>query len=239
LRKYGIPATFFVVTGALEGKNRFLWDEVTSRIRQIQDEGTAEALVREPIPGWLGEKLRLLGTGVPADKVAERVVADMNRVPPDEREAGLAALRRVTPDNAYADPPVLSWDEVREMRRAGMLIGAHTQTHPFLDELELDAARDEIEGSVRTLEERLGEPISLFSYPRGRFKDDLKPILQQLGIEAAVTTDLGRNSPGMNPYELRRFDAGYCRIHAGSDTVLLDVEIQGWFEPLRAGYIPS
>jgi sugar transferase (PEP-CTERM/EpsH1 system associated) len=239
LKKYGIPATFFVVTGALEGKNRFLWDEVTSRVRQIRDEGTLETLLRDSLPGWLAEKVRLLGAGEPADKIAERVVDDMNRVPPGEREAGLSALRRVTPDNAYADPPLMTWDEVREMRRAGMLVGAHTQSHPFLDELDLDAARGEIEGSIRTLEERLGEPISLFSYPRGRFKNDLKPVLQELGIEAAVTTDLGRNSPGVDPYELRRFDAGYCRIHAGRDTVLLDVEIQGWFGPLRAGYTPS
>jgi len=239
LKKYGIPATFFVVTGVLEGKSRFLWDEVTSRVRQIRDEGTAGTLLREPIPGWLAEKLRLLAAGEPADRTAEQVVGSMNRVPPGEREDGLAALRRVTPDSAYADPPVMSWDEVREMRRAGMLLGAHTQTHPFLDELDLAAARSEIEGSIRTLEEHLGEPISLFSYPRGRFKDDLKPLLQELGIEAAVTTELGRNAPGVNPYELRRFDAGYCRIHAGRDTVLLDVEIQGWFGPLRAGVIHS
>jgi sugar transferase (PEP-CTERM/EpsH1 system associated) len=239
LRKYGIPAIFFVVTGALDGKSRFMWDEVVSRIRQIRDEGTAEGLLREPIPDWLAEKLRLLLAGIPAGRVGEQVVRDMNRIPLRERDTALAALRRVTPDSAYADPPILGWDEVREMRRAGMLFGAHTMSHPFLDELDLDAARIEIEGSIRTLGERLGEPVTLFSYPRGRFKEHVKPLLKASGIEAAVTTDLGRNSPGVDLYELRRFDAGYCRIHAGRDTVLLDVEMQGWFQPLRAGHVPS
>jgi sugar transferase (PEP-CTERM/EpsH1 system associated) len=239
LKKYGIPATFFVVTGALDGKNRLMWDEVMSRVRQIHDEGTAGALLREPVPDWLAEKLRLLAAGEPADRVGERIARDMNRVPVRERESGMAALRRVTPDSAYADPPLLSWDEIREMRRAGMLVGAHTVTHPFLDELDETTARNEIQGSVHTLKERLGEPIALFSYPRGRFKESLKPLLQECGIEAAVTTQAGRNSPGVDPYELRRLDAGCCRIHVGGDTVLLDVEIQGWFQPLRAGHVPS
>jgi len=240
LKKYGVPATFFVVTGALDGKNRFLWDEVVSRVRQIHHEGTAGALLRESTPGWLAERLRLLESGEPPETTGERIVRDMNRSRMCEREAGLKVLRDATPgDRGHADPPLLSWDEVREMRRAGMLVGAHTVTHPFLDELDPATARNEIRESIRTLEERLGEPVSLFSYPRGRFKEFVKPFLQESGIEAAVTTETGRNAPGVDPYELRRLDAGCCRIHAGGDTVLLDVEIQGWFQPLRAGNVPS
>lgn len=240
LKKYGIPATFFVVTGALDRKARLLWDEVVTRVRQLKDTGAWDQLLREPLAPWLQEKLRSLGTGEPAETVGERIVRDMNRIPLAERETALAALRRATLEQTrYSDPPLLNWDELREMRRAGMFVGAHTETHPFLDELDSETARREIQNSIRTLNERLGEPITLFSYPRGRFKDDVKGLLRNAGIEAAVTTDLGRNSPGVDPYELRRFDAGYCRIHAGGDPVLLDVEIQGWFQPLRAGHIPS
>ncbi len=236
LKKYGIPATFFVATGVLDGKNRFLWDEVVSRVRQIHDEDTAGTLLREPLPDWLAEKLQLLAAGEPAERIGERILRDMNRVPLHEREAGMAALRRVTPDNAYADPPLLGWDEVGEMRRGGMHFGAHTVSHPFLDELDPATARSEIQGSVRALEEHLGDPVTLFSYPRGRFTEALKPLLQESGIVAAVTTEAGRNYPGMDLYELRRMDAGCCRIHAGGDSVLLDVEIQGWFQPLRAAH---
>jgi len=240
LKKYGVPAIFFVVTGAIEGKTRLLWDEVVSRVRQIDEAGSCEALLREPLPAWLAEKLRSLAGGEQAEIVGERLVRDMNRIPLREREAVMAALRLATADETKQfDPPLLSWDELREMRRAGMLIGAHTRSHPFLDELDAPAARLEIEDSIRTLNERLDEPISFFSYPRGRFKEDVKSWLQAAGIEAAVTTEPGRNSPGIDLYELRRFDAGYCRIHAGRDNVLLDVEMQGWFQPLREGYIPS
>jgi sugar transferase (PEP-CTERM/EpsH1 system associated) len=240
LRKYGIPATFFVVTGALEGTNRFLWDEVVSRVRQIDDQKSAKAILGQPAPSWLKEKLGLLEAGEPAERVGERLVRVMNRTTLAERDQAMDVLRRATGDgDGYVDPPVLSWDEVLEMRRAGMLIGAHTVSHPFLDELGPDAAREEIDQSIQALRQRLDEPISLFSYPRGRYKEDVKPYLREFGIEAAVTTELGRNSPGADLYALRRFDAGYCRIHAARDTVLLDVEIQGWFHPLRAGYIPS
>lgn len=240
LKKYGVPATFFVVTGVMEGKSRLLWDEVVSRIREIKDTRGWEEMHRETMPSWLQEKLGLLEAGEPAETIGERLVRDMNRVPLREREEALQILRRATPGGGKcSDPPLVSWDELREIRRAGMLVGAHTVSHPFLDELDHPAAKQEIEGSITTLAERLDEPITLFSYPRGRFKEEVKRWLQEAGVEAAVTTELGRNSPGTDPYALRRFDAGYCRIHAGPDTVLLDVEIQGWFQPLREGYIPS
>jgi glycosyltransferase involved in cell wall biosynthesis/peptidoglycan/xylan/chitin deacetylase (PgdA/CDA1 family) len=240
LKKYGVPATFFVVTGVMEGKSRLLWDEVVSRVRQIKDTRGWEGLRRETMSPWLNEKINALSAGEPAETIGERLVRDMNRVSLHEREAALEVLRNATIGGAkYTDPPLVSWDELREMRRAGMLIGAHTVTHPFLDELDHPTAKREIEGSIATLTERLDEPITLFSYPRGRFKEEVKTWLQDAGVEAAVTTELGRNSPGTDPYALRRFDAGYCRIHAGPDTVLLDVEIQGWFQPLREGYIPS
>jgi len=240
LKKYGVPATFFVVTGAMEGKTRLLWDEVVSRVREIKDTRAWEKLLREPLPPWFHEKMNRLGAGDPAESTGESLVRDLNRIPRQDRMDALQVLRDATSaDGKYADPPIVGWDELREIRRAGMLIGAHTRTHPFLDELDHAAAKEEIEGSIRTLSERLQEPITLFSYPRGRFKEDVKTWLRDAGIEAAVTTELGRNSPGVDPYELRRFDAGYCRIHAGPDTVLLDVELQGWFEPLRHGSIPS
>ena len=62
-------------------------------------------------------------------------------------------------------PRPLSWEQVREMHRAGIEFGSHTLTHPMLSEVPLNRARLEIAESRRRIES-LGVPVSLFCYPR-------------------------------------------------------------------------
>jgi len=63
--------------------------------------------------------------------------------------------------------PWMTWDQARELRRRGFDIGAHTRTHANLGEIGGDAAREEIVGGRRELEDRLREPVDLFAYPYG------------------------------------------------------------------------
>ncbi len=81
------------------------------------------------------------------------------------------------------------------MRRAGMLIGAHTVTHPILAKLEPSDVRKEISGSKQFLESILEEEINLFAYPNGRPDLDFQmkdaAIVKELGFKAAVTTAWG------------------------------------------------
>ncbi len=68
------------------------------------------------------------------------------------------------------DATGLSWGQVREMQAEGMSIGAHTVTHPNLEELEPPIARREIEQCKQELEERLGIEVPAFAYPFGKPK---------------------------------------------------------------------
>src|SRR5690606_3033243 len=62
---------------------------------------------------------------------------------------------------------MLTWDEVREMRRLGMTIGSHTMTHPNLPSAGAGAARDELAVSRATLAREIDAPVTMFSYPNG------------------------------------------------------------------------
>jgi peptidoglycan/xylan/chitin deacetylase (PgdA/CDA1 family) len=64
----------------------------------------------------------------------------------------------------------LDWSAVREMRRAGMEIGAHTYSHPNLARLDRNAAELEVRRSKEIIEDRLGAPVSLMAYPFGKPK---------------------------------------------------------------------
>jgi peptidoglycan/xylan/chitin deacetylase (PgdA/CDA1 family) len=64
-------------------------------------------------------------------------------------------------------PPLLSWDEVAQLDGGAFRFEAHTVTHPNLLAFDDDAARNEIAGSKRELEERLGREVTAFCYPPG------------------------------------------------------------------------
>jgi peptidoglycan/xylan/chitin deacetylase (PgdA/CDA1 family) len=94
------------------------------------------------------------------------------------------------------EPPVLSWDELAGIAEIPLFtIGAHTVTHPALPTVDDAAAWDEIAGSKRILETRLGRPVALFAYPAGFYGVREARMVRDAGYSAAVTTDPGLNTP--------------------------------------------
>jgi peptidoglycan/xylan/chitin deacetylase (PgdA/CDA1 family) len=61
----------------------------------------------------------------------------------------------------------LSWDQILEMREAGMEIGAHTRSHPNLEHISEDAGMEELSVSKQVLEDRLGQRVTALAYPFG------------------------------------------------------------------------
>jgi peptidoglycan/xylan/chitin deacetylase (PgdA/CDA1 family) len=69
----------------------------------------------------------------------------------------------------WEDPlPPLSWDQVAEMRGAGMSIGSHTWSHRNLAHLSIEAAEADLRRSREVLELRLAEPVRAIAYPWGK-----------------------------------------------------------------------
>ncbi len=80
-------------------------------------------------------------------------------------------------------PPLLGWDDVARLDGGAFRFEAHTVTHPNLLALGDAEARDEIAGSKRELEERLGREVTAFCYPAGFYAD--RDVL--LAAEAGYT----------------------------------------------------
>ncbi len=64
-------------------------------------------------------------------------------------------------------PGMLSWDQLRAVARAGIEVGAHTISHPQLDQLPPELLRKELADSKDELESRLGQPVRGVAYPFG------------------------------------------------------------------------
>ena len=132
---------------------------------------------------------------------------------PIMRAYNLPATLFLVPDwiEGRGNPPpgreYVTWEQVREMSRNGISIGAHTLSHRSLKRLPLEEARREVAASKARLEEELGRAVTSFAYPYGAFRDfdaGIARLVAESGYACAVTTLSGSNRPGQNLYTLRR-----------------------------------
>ncbi|NJO38642.1 MAG: polysaccharide deacetylase family protein [Rhizobiales bacterium] len=64
--------------------------------------------------------------------------------------------------------PNMSWEQIREMHRAGMDFGSHTANHVDLGRIGEAQARDELTRSNAAMQAELGLADNLFAFPFGR-----------------------------------------------------------------------
>lgn len=186
LLQHGLHATFFVATGFLDGGR--MWND------------TIIELVRKAPPGLPLDATPLGLAPLPLDTLEQRraaiasLIGSLKYVPMAQRLEQVAALEARAP-YALADDLMMRSDQVLQLRRAGMHIGAHTANHPILASLTPQQAADEIETGKRALETLLGENIPLFAYPNGKpgadYRAEHVEMVRALGFEGAVSTAWG------------------------------------------------
>jgi peptidoglycan/xylan/chitin deacetylase (PgdA/CDA1 family) len=199
LQRHGLPATFFITTGFLNG-GRMWNDTIIETVRACQ------APVLDVAALGLGS--HALSTVAAQQTAIAALIGHIKYRPVSERitlTEDIAKLANVQlPQNL-----MMTSAEVKAMRQAGMQIGAHTVSHPILAKLTDAQAKQEIGDSKRFLEELLGERISLFAYPNGKPGEDYSPqsveVVRSLGFDAAVSTAWGASQMGDDLLQIKRF----------------------------------
>jgi peptidoglycan/xylan/chitin deacetylase (PgdA/CDA1 family) len=106
----------------------------------------------------------------------------------------------------------ISWDQLAEMRDAGVDIEGHTVSHSSLnarkgktDEQYLAWLKGEIVGSKELLEKNLGIQVKAFAYPYGLHNQTVRDVVKQAGYEAAFTVWGRRIAYGADPLIIGRY----------------------------------
>lgn len=199
LKRLGLPATFFVASGYLDG-GRMFNDTVIEALRRCRDE------VLDLSDLNLGK--HALRTIDERRAAIERLLPALIHLPAEDRERKIASIAERCASVLPSDLMMTS-DQVAELHRGGMSVGAHTQSHPILPTLDSEAARKEIALGRSRLEKITGAPIELFAYPNGKPGQDYGPahvqMVRALGFKGAVSTAVGVATAGSDPYQLPRF----------------------------------
>ncbi len=199
LRHYGVPATLFVVTG-LVGTDRWMWGYELEKMFAELPLGVIGRSAGDPVIA------RLCAMGLDARVALMACCAYLKSIPHARQLEVTARLRERLPLEVDEDNRFLSWDEVRELPDHGFEIGAHTVNHPILPRQPLYEAEWEIAASGQQLEQALGRPVTMFSYPNG---DTSPEVISLAGryFQVAVTTRPGLCSPFSSLLELPRIGA--------------------------------
>lgn len=197
LREMGLPATLFVTTGFVDHREPLWVDRLEYALNR--------------------------GAGSIAEKIAEdmKIRSQLKTLTITEREVVLGEIvARTSADlrpvlDQHDDYAPLSWDQIREMSRAGIAIGAHTVTHPILSRETKDVQQREIVESAERIRALVGE-CRHFAYPDGQpgtRSAETIAALRIAGFTAAWTTEMRRVRPmgEQDAYALPRIalDAGW------------------------------
>ena len=199
LQRHGIPATFFITAGYLDGGR--MWNDsiieavrcTTARSLDLADLGLGTVELDSP-----------LARGA----VAEAIIGKVKHLDPFERQSRVDSLCRRT---AVALPGdlMMTAAQVRELAGSGMEVGAHTMTHPILRSIAVAEARREIDDSRHHLQSITGQTVDGFAYPNGRPQDDYttrdRDLVEELGFHYALATVNGSATQHSDRFQLPRF----------------------------------
>ena len=105
---------------------------------------------------------------------------------------------------------LMSWAELEQISQAGVSIGCHTATHPYLSRISAAALEEELHRSRSAMEQKIGAAIDTFAYPYG---DSTPQVRQAVGryFRLACGTSLAFLSSISDPLDLPRLDVYYLR----------------------------
>lgn len=195
LEALGVPATLFVAPGVL-ASGRNYWFQELSYLRQH----VADNTIRRQIAAQMGwDDMQIAAFSIVTLFKALPVAGMWEVIDALQQGHGLPP----------APPANISPQEAVGLDRHPLVtIGAHSLTHPVLQNESDAEAQRQIAGSVEQLTALLGRPVRDFAYPNGAAGLDYGPreqaMLRAAGAELAFATDSGYFSPTTNPLAIPR-----------------------------------
>ena len=178
MRRYGVPAPFFVTAGNVASGEAFWWD-VLHRELARRGIGRAAAAV---------ERQRLKALPVYAIRSTLKAMFGPDSLLPASETDWPMTIPEV---KTLAAEPLAT-------------VGDHSLDHELLTRVPLDEARRQISVSQEMLTEWTGTSPRIIAYPNGNANDDVVTMAEQAGLKIGVTAEPGKSSlPLSSQYHMR------------------------------------
>ena len=188
LKRKGIPAAVFVVTGLIGTGRPQIFDRFYLLLKLLEKRSL-------PLASNLSGALRDNGFDPgPIERIRasdeqpfKLMTIALNAFPLQQIDAALASLetRVPLPAGELDDKAPMTWEMIETMHRSGMTIGSHTASHCLLPSETPKNAHVELVSSKQTIESRLRVTVNHFAYPDGRFNPAVVQAVNSAGYRFA------------------------------------------------------
>jgi peptidoglycan/xylan/chitin deacetylase (PgdA/CDA1 family) len=210
LRRYGVPATFFVTSGFVGSNRRFWVDRIEHWINRTSC-GRLDLMIGDTpfaVP---------IGTREQRIEAVSRIKQVLKNVRPVVRESACAALQQAagvadSGDDVDNYANMRADDVARLDAPPAYEVGGHTVNHEILSYLDAPSLQYEVRECQRQLRDVIGRPVDLFSYPEGQahhFNETVIGGLKRADVVVCPTAIWGFNPPGTDSFWLKRIMPGF------------------------------
>jgi peptidoglycan/xylan/chitin deacetylase (PgdA/CDA1 family) len=224
LRKYNLPATFFITTGLLGTDQLFWWDEL-AHILLLQEQ--LPEVIKLCMDDW-EFNFELVNDAILTD-VCKREISEwrafqsfpnrrtelyftvwtaLKTMSIDKRAQALAQLRmQIGIESLFPGPSqIMNSEQLKKLAVDPLFeIGGHTVNHPALAVLPYHDQYTEVVKGIETLENHIDVEITSFAFPYGNYNTDTLDVVHDTKIEHAVTTEERTVSRLTNAIEMPRY----------------------------------
>jgi len=198
LKKWNIPATFFISTGFINGG--IMWnDRIIESIRKVNDKTLDLTNINYGI------------YNIDSIESRRNTISDLlNRLKylsfekrHDLVDSIVDMLGVKMPNNL-----MMTSEQINNLSHNDMGIGAHTVNHPILNSISTKKAQWEITQSKNQLKEIISKDVIAFAYPNGRPGKDYNKthveFVKSAGFKLSVSTAWGVAKVGVDQFQLPR-----------------------------------
>lgn len=203
LQKYKIPAVVFIPLDYIDNNIMFWQEEMLMWLTTLLSAGDADSLQR--LASLLNK--RESDASITIHDIRAHVVA-MKDSSDDVITEALQSLRQELGKNG--EPAhynrYLNWQQVKEMRTAGIDFASHALSHRILCRMSDERCREELQQSRTLLEQQLGEPVRAIAYPNGDHDERVMRKTREAGYTLAFATTSGLYSQADEPLSIPRMN---------------------------------
>lgn len=158
-----------------------------------------------------------------------KAIEELKALPAVERESRINQMLGSggTLESSTAVDKTMTWEQITELHDRGVTFGSHTNTHEILTTLSAAQAEHELVSSRDAIQQKLGSPCHLFSYPNGNYSEAVRELVAQAGYKLAfLDQEPGVWTRDCDPLLIPRVNV--CEYHL--------VDSNGNFSPLIFEY---
>lgn len=233
LKKFGIPAAVFVVSGLVSTSQLQLHDRLYLALKAALAEWKSCA----PLVRLLGE------LGISPGELQRRkyfrpdplwVMGALFRTlaQHEVRQAIGALEERFEVQVRHPEHFLpLTWEMLAEMQKAGITVGSHTRSHALLPNESPQKVNRELGDSRRQIEEKLGIRVTHLAYPDGRFNLAVLRATAAAGYRFAYTTCRHRHPehPCLTIPRLHLWESSCLNVRGHFSPAILSCQVNGIF----------